>query len=77
MAPLPGTTPRRRSLASKISNERRVPEEGNPDCSTGALRISVQTESGNAAALMLYRTSGFVPVEGLQGLVLPLHHGDT
>ncbi len=30
----------------------------------GALRISVQTESGNAAALQLYRTSGFVPVEG-------------
>lgn len=43
----------------------------------GALRVSVQTESGNVAALQLYRASGFVPVEGLQGLVLPLHHGDT
>lgn len=43
----------------------------------GALRLSVQTEPGNNAALQLYRTSGFVPVEDLQILMLPLQHGDT
>ncbi len=39
----------------------------------GALRLSVQTESGNAAALALYRSSGFTPVIGLKALMLPLH----
>jgi GNAT superfamily N-acetyltransferase len=38
----------------------------------GAIRVSVQTEPGNIAALQLYRTSGFVPVEDIQTLALPL-----
>jgi GNAT superfamily N-acetyltransferase len=38
----------------------------------GALRVSVQTETGNAAALTLYHASGFRPVEGLQILSLDL-----
>lgn len=37
----------------------------------GAIRVSIQTETGNAAALNLYHTSGFTPVAGLQ--VLSLH----
>ncbi|HKB38431.1 MAG TPA: GNAT family N-acetyltransferase, partial [Gemmataceae bacterium] len=37
-----------------------------------AIRLSVQTERGNIAALQLYRTSGFAQVEDLQILVLPL-----
>ena len=41
----------------------------------GAIRLSVQTEPGNIAALQLYRTSGFVPVQDLQVLALPLQHG--
>jgi GNAT superfamily N-acetyltransferase len=43
----------------------------------GATRVSVQTEPGNTAALQLYRTSGFFPVEGIRVLMLPLQHGDT
>ncbi len=43
----------------------------------GAVRLSVQTEPGNAAALELYRTSGFVPVEDLRVLTLSIHNGDT
>ena len=38
----------------------------------GAIRLSVQTEAGNTAALRLYQTSGFVPVKGLQILTLDL-----
>jgi len=38
----------------------------------GAIRLSVQTEPGNLAALQLYRTSGFVPAEDIQVLALPL-----
>jgi GNAT superfamily N-acetyltransferase len=38
----------------------------------GAIRLSVQTEPSNIAALRLYRTSGFVPVEDIQILALPL-----
>jgi GNAT superfamily N-acetyltransferase len=38
----------------------------------GAIRLSVQTESGNIAALQLYRTSEFVPVGDIQTLALPL-----
>jgi hypothetical protein len=38
----------------------------------GAIRLSVQTEPGNVAALQLYRTSDFVPVEDIQTLALPL-----
>jgi GNAT superfamily N-acetyltransferase len=37
-----------------------------------AIRLSVQTESGNTAALQLYQTSGFIPEEGLQILTLDL-----
>jgi GNAT superfamily N-acetyltransferase len=43
----------------------------------GATRISVQTEPGNTAALQLYRTSGFFPVDGIQVLMLPLQHSET
>ena len=38
----------------------------------GAIRLSVQTEPSNIAALQLYRTSGFAPVEDIQILALPL-----
>ena len=38
----------------------------------GAIRLSVQTEPGNIAALQLYRTSGFVPVEDIKILAVPL-----
>src|SRR5262245_35738907 len=38
----------------------------------GAIQLSVQTEPSNLAALQLYRTSGFVPVEDIQILALPL-----
>ena len=38
----------------------------------GAVRVSVQTEPGNTAALQLYRTSGFTMVEDLQVLTRPL-----
>jgi hypothetical protein len=37
--------------------------------------LSVQTESGNIAALQLYRTSEFVPVGDIQILALPLQRG--
>ncbi|BCJ44454.1 N-acetyltransferase [Actinoplanes ianthinogenes] len=39
---------------------------------TGALRVSLQTEPDNLAALALYRAAGFHPVEGLTSLSLPL-----
>jgi GNAT superfamily N-acetyltransferase len=38
----------------------------------GAIRLSVQTEAGNVAALQLYQASGFVPVGDIQLLALPL-----
>jgi GNAT superfamily N-acetyltransferase len=38
----------------------------------GAIRVSMQTEPDNAAALNLYQTSGFMPVTGLQILSLDL-----
>ena len=38
----------------------------------GAIRVSVQTEPDNAAALRLYRDCGFAPVQGVQALMLPL-----
>ena len=41
----------------------------------GAIRLSVQTEPGNVAALQLYRTSEFVPVGDIQILALPLQRG--
>jgi len=34
--------------------------------------LSVQTEPSNIAAVQLYRTSGFVPVEDIRILALPL-----
>jgi GNAT superfamily N-acetyltransferase len=43
----------------------------------GAIRLSVQTEPGNIAALALYRRTGFTPVEDLQILSLPLQHDGT
>jgi len=42
-----------------------------------AIRLSVQTEPGNIAALRHYRTSGFARVEDLQILALPLQHDGT
>ena len=38
----------------------------------GAIRLSVQTEPSNIAALQLYRTGGFVPIDNIQILALPL-----
>ncbi|XVU23712.1 GNAT family N-acetyltransferase [Actinoplanes sp. CA-054009] len=38
----------------------------------GALRVSLQTETGNEAALALYGSIGFRPVDGLELLNLPL-----
>jgi GNAT superfamily N-acetyltransferase len=38
----------------------------------GAIHLSVQTEPDNIAALELYHTSGFVPVEDVQILALSL-----
>jgi GNAT superfamily N-acetyltransferase len=38
----------------------------------GAIRVSVQTEPGNAAALQFYGANGFAPVEDLCVLSLPL-----
>jgi hypothetical protein len=43
----------------------------------GATRLSVQTEPANTAALQLYRTSGFTPVQGIEALVPPLHQNGT
>lgn len=38
----------------------------------GALRLTLQTEDDNAAALRLYEQYGFGPVPGLRHLMLPL-----
>ena len=38
----------------------------------GAIRLSVQTEPANTAAVALYRASGFLPVEDLHVLSLDL-----
>jgi GNAT superfamily N-acetyltransferase len=38
----------------------------------GALRLSLQTEAANAAALRLYASCGFRPVDGLEQLALTL-----
>jgi|SRR6185437_1271638 len=43
----------------------------------GAIRLSIQTEPANTAALQLYRTSGFVPVEDLHILSLDLAPANT
>jgi GNAT superfamily N-acetyltransferase len=43
----------------------------------GAARLSVQTEPDNEAALRLYRANGFVPVTGVQALMLPLPPGEA
>ena len=37
-----------------------------------ALRLSVQTESGNRPALSLYLNFGFSPLEGFDALIMPL-----
>ena len=39
---------------------------------SGALRVVVQTEDDNDAALCLYRDSGYAPISGYSSLVLPL-----
>ncbi|MEV0395159.1 GNAT family N-acetyltransferase [Polymorphospora rubra] len=41
----------------------------------GALRVSLQTETGNTTALSLYTRLGFQPVDGLRSLNLPLAPG--
>ncbi len=38
-----------------------------------ATRLSAQTEPANTAALQLYRTSGFTPVQGIEAPILHLH----
>src|SRR4051794_39945464 len=38
----------------------------------GAVRLSLQTEAGNAAALRLYESQGFRPAGELRTLILPL-----
>lgn len=43
---------------------------------SGALRLALQTEATNASALRLYRSSGFVEVEGFNSLILSLPSGD-
>ncbi|MGH2463825.1 MAG: GNAT family N-acetyltransferase [Candidatus Limnocylindrales bacterium] len=43
----------------------------------GALRLAVQTEDDNAAARLLYESSGFVPVGGYVALILPLASDDS
>ncbi|MGZ4597915.1 MAG: GNAT family N-acetyltransferase [Actinomycetes bacterium] len=42
----------------------------------GALRLSLQADSGNADALALYRRYGFTRVDDLEQLVLELARGD-
>ena len=44
---------------------------------TGAIRLSIQTEPANTAALQLYRSSGFVPVDDLHTLSLDLAPSNT
>jgi GNAT superfamily N-acetyltransferase len=41
---------------------------------SGALRLVVQTEEGNDAALRLYGDSGYTPIKGYCSLMLPLGH---
>ncbi|MGN6678892.1 MAG: GNAT family N-acetyltransferase [Streptosporangiaceae bacterium] len=43
----------------------------------GAIRLSIQTEPANTAALQLYRASGFVPVDDLHILSLDLPPSNT
>jgi GNAT superfamily N-acetyltransferase len=43
----------------------------------GALRLTLQTEEDNAAALRLYEQYGFVPVSGMRYLALALASGDA
>lgn len=52
-----------RTLLRHVASEARA---------AGALRLSLQTETGNDQALALYRSLGFEPVEGLEILSLPL-----
>jgi GNAT superfamily N-acetyltransferase len=42
---------------------------------SGALRLGLQTEEGNEAALALYRRAGYVAAPGLRSLILPLSGG--
>ena len=39
---------------------------------SGALRLALQTEEENGAALNLYRSAGYVPVTGYRSLIRPL-----
>ena len=39
---------------------------------SGALRLVLQTEEGNDAALRLYSDSGYTPIDGYSALMLPI-----
>lgn len=43
---------------------------------SGALRLVVQTEDDNDAALRLYTDAGYAPIEGYRSLVLPICGAD-
>lgn len=46
-------------------------------CAAGAIRLSVQTEPANTAALQLYHSCGFIPEEDLRILSLDLPPSNT
>jgi GNAT superfamily N-acetyltransferase len=58
---------RRRGVGRALVNAVRQGAEA-----AGAIRLSLQTEPGNAAALQLYHATGFASVEDLCVLSLPL-----
>ncbi len=58
---------RRRGIASRL-----IHHVVNDARNAGALRLSLQTEPDNAAALALYAAAGFQPVEALAVLNLSL-----
>ncbi|HST18545.1 MAG TPA: GNAT family N-acetyltransferase [Gaiellaceae bacterium] len=43
---------------------------------SGAVRLVLQTEEGNDAALRLYSDSGYALIDGYSSLMLPLHSHD-
>jgi GNAT superfamily N-acetyltransferase len=65
---MPGA--RRQGVAGALVGAVRAAAEA-----AGAIRVSVLTEPGNAAALRLYGANGFLPEEDLCVLSLPLQHG--
>ncbi len=61
---------RRRGIARALLDEVRSAAEA-----AGALRLGLQTEDDNDAALALYGRAGYGPVTGLVALTLPLPPG--